>query len=88
MEMRLSPGFHQQHRVAQCKQNGVRQNMDNSNCRLWGFISGILEWNERSDFKDDSFMDVYQFWVFDVDNAFVWFPDKYCCEQTFQVSRA
>ena len=61
--------------------------MDCANCRLWGFVARILEWNERNNFKDDSFVDVYQLWVSDVDYASVWFAlHKYCAAQTFQIS--
>ena len=79
-----SPGFLQQ--LGKCKQNGVRQNMDCAYCWLWGFVARILEWNERNNFKDDSFVDVYQLWVSDVNNASVWFAYKYCAPQTFQIS--
>ena len=33
--------------------------MDCAYCWLWGFVARILEWNERNNFKDDSFVDVY-----------------------------
>lgn len=51
------PGLRRQ--LGQCKQNGVRQNMDCPDCWLWGFVARILEWNERNNFEDDSFVDVY-----------------------------
>jgi len=69
-----------------CKQNGVRQNLVCADCWLWGFVACILEWNECNNFKDDSFVDVYQLWVSDVDNASVWFAYKYFAAQTFQIS--
>lgn len=57
--------------------------MDRSNRWMWCFVAGVLEWDERIYFKDDSLMDVYQLWIPDVNNAFVWFADKYCVAQTF-----
>ena len=50
--------------------------MASSNCWLWSFRACNLGWNEHSDAKDDSFMDVYKFWISDVNNAFVWFADQ------------
>ena len=51
-------------------------------------VLSLAFWNGMNaiTLKDDSFVDVYQLWVSDVDYASVWFAYKYCAAQTFQIS--